>query len=639
MNFSYQVQKKVNSLSKLVLAMTSNAGSGHPSSSLSLIHIITVLMYKIMYYDPSNPWNQASDRLILSEGHAVPIVYAAYADLHGVYGTSEENKKVLTINDLNSLRQINSPLDGHPNPSTGFAFFDCATGSLGQGLSCACGLALASRLKKIKRNFFVIIGDGESREGQIWEACDFLIDHSLKEIIPLFNCNGLGQTGPVSNQQSPQRLANKLSAYGFEVHTIDGHDPDMIRKCLRYSVRSDKPNAIIALTIKGWGVQDLQNASSHGKPLKKIQLEKAFDDLDLQTNNSTANMPAEPIVLFPTKRIQTTTEQFSKGKLENPDFSHLLENDSYLNTFLKGTISTRRAFGLALREAGKINNKIVALDADVNNSTYSEYFKKAFPDRFFECRIAEQNMISTAAGLAKSGIIPFVSSFAKFLVRGYDQLELALISNANIKLCGSHTGANIAADGPSQMGLTDVAYMRCLSTVKNSYGTPAMVVLNPSCAVAAFKLVQLMIDHVGLCYLRTIRQDLPILYEPSEDFQLYGAKRICQGSDIAIMASGYMVHRCKKLINELLDTGVSASLYDCYCIPLNPYIVSEAAEKHNGRIISVEDNFGNSLGSEIASIIASDPSINAKLKQIYVSRIPKSGLTIEDVLDFIDMGV
>jgi len=223
---SYQeISNKAIFLCKLVLKMTTHAGSGHPSSSLSIAHIITALMYKIMKYDLNDPWNPANDRLVLSEGHAVPLVYAAYADLNGVWGVDQNKKQVLTIDDLFSLRQINSPLDGHPNPSTGFPFFDCATGSLGQGLSCACGLAISARAQGIKKKVYVIIGDGESREGQIWEACDFIIDHGLTEVIPVFNCNGLGQTGSVSKQQSPQNLASKLKAFGFDIRNIDGHNP------------------------------------------------------------------------------------------------------------------------------------------------------------------------------------------------------------------------------------------------------------------------------------------------------------------------------------------------------------------------------------------------------------------------------
>ncbi len=591
-----------------------------------------------MRYDPKNPWNPANDRLILSEGHAVPVIYAAYADLNGAYGTNPDHKKFLSVNDLDTLRQISSPLDGHPNPSSGFPFFDCATGSLGQGLSCACGLALAARLDKIKKHFFVLIGDGESREGQIWEACDFLIDYSLSEIIPIFNCNGLAQTGKVSPQQSPEKLASKLKAFGFIVHTINGHDPQMIRRIIRLSIRSKVPNAIIALTVKGWGVQELQGENFHGKPLKNNLLEKAFAELD-STLTTVSNSNDSRIPLCPSKPGEVSPPAIRINKIPEPDFEKLLENDSHLKTFQSGKLSTRRAYGIALREAGKVDSRIVSLDGDVGNSTFAEYFAKGFPERFFESRIAEQNMISTAAGLTRSGKIPFVSSFSKFLIRGYDQLELAIIAGANIKLCGSHSGVNIAADGPSQMGLTDLAYMRSLSTIENDDGNPVMVIFNPACAIAAYKLVQVMIDIKGAAYLRTIRQDLPILYDKSETFDLYGAKLLCKGSDISIMASGYMVHACTNVINDLCDAGISASLYDCYCLPLNPSIVAQAAMNNERIIISVEDNYGNGLGSEIASIITREPQIDVKLRQLFVSRIPKSGLTAKDVLDFTGLGV
>jgi len=633
---SYQeISNKAIFLCKLVLKMTTHAGSGHPSSSLSIAHIITALMYKIMKYDLNDPWNPANDRLVLSEGHAVPLVYAAYADLNGVWGVDQNKKQVLTIDDLFSLRQINSPLDGHPNPSTGFPFFDCATGSLGQGLSCACGLAISARAQGIKKKVYVIIGDGESREGQIWEACDFIIDHGLTEVIPVFNCNGLGQTGSVSKQQSPQNLASKLKAFGFDIRNIDGHNPVEILESFQQK-KGNHPFAVLAKTVKGWGVE-LLKGDNHGKPVSKKTLDQALSDLDsLKTCNHDTNRvkvhPSSPqkIKNLPEKKLQL---------LPDPDFYSLLENDPYLSKYQKGLMSTRRAFGLALKESGQINNQIFVLDADVSNSTFTEYFSKSCPERFIQCFIGEQNMISVAAGLSKSNYIPFVASFAKFLVRGYDQLELALIAEANIKLCGSHVGINIGADGPSQMGITDLGYMRTLSTVHNNDGEPLIVILNPACAVAAYKFVQLMTEHKGCCYLRLIRQDLPLLYLPSEKFEFGGAKLLRKGKDVAIMATGYMVHACIKVVEELVEAGISPSLYDCYSIPVNPQTVTEAALENGGKIVTVEDNYGNGLGTEIASIVSSDPSIKAVVKQLYAKRIPKSGILSEDVLDFAGIGV
>jgi transketolase len=323
----------------------------------------------------------------------------------------------------------------------------------------------------------------------------------------------------------------------------------------------------------------------------------------------------------------------------NPDFESLLGDDPYIEMFRKGLMSTRRAFGLALREMGRCDSRVVCLDADVNNSTFSSYFATAFPDRFFQCGIAEQNMMSIATGLAKTGYIPVVTTFSKFMVRAFDQLELALISEAPLKLCGSHAGVNIGADGPSQMGITDLGYMRTLSTVSDNRNNPLMTIFNPSCAVAAYKCFTAMMSLPGACYLRTIRQDLPILYKYDEPFEPGGIKLLVEGKDIAILASGYMIHACRKVVEELLEAGIHVSLYDCYSIPVNPELILTAAEQNNGKLITVEDNYGNGLGSEISSIITHNDSAKSIVKQLYVRRIPKSGITAEDVLDYVGIGV
>jgi transketolase len=625
-----QLHRKTNELCKLVVRMTTTAGSGHPSSGLSLAHIVTALMYETMRYDPQDPWNPSNDRLVLSEGHAVPIIYAAYADLNGAYGKSPEDKKILTVEELDTLRQIGSSLDGHPNPPAGFPFFDNATGSLGQGLSCGCGLALAARVRNIDKRIFVLIGDGESREGQIWEACDFVIDYNLHEVLPIFNCNGQGQSDYVSHQQSVERVADKLNAYGFVTKTIDGHDPEAISKALDTAINSEKPHAIVAKTVKGWGVEEFQRSNYHGKPLKEEQLDEAMADLDRALEEKGISDMENP-KLTPPKPASVTVAHVEPGKLGDPDFESILDGDKYLTTFKKGKMSTRRAYGLATRELGKLDSRIVVIDGDVKNSTFSDYFFKSFPNRSFEGRIAEQNIVSVAAGLAAGGMVPFAATFAKFFARAYDQIELALLSGVNIKLTGSHSGANIGPDGPSQMGLLDVSYFRSFSTVKRPDGHPLMVCFNPACGVAAYKCVQLMAEHPGSCYMRTLRADLPILYPPSEEFEIGGAKTLRQGKDVVIMAAGYMVHTCLKIAQEL-----SATLIDCYSIPMKPEIVADAAKC--GRIVTVEDNYGNSLGSEVAAIVAADPKIDAVVKQLFVGKVPKSGKTADDILEYVGLG-
>ncbi len=631
MDTSAFIRSKAVQLGKLAVRMTTNVSSGHPSSALSISHIVTALMYRIMRFDPQDPWNRGNDRLVLSEGHTVPIVYAAYADLKGVYGYSPEEKRQLSMDDLDTFRQIDSPLDGHPNPSVGFPFFECATGSLGQGLSCACGSALAARMDGIENHYYVIIGDGESREGQVWEACDFLVDYHLSNVIPIFNCNGLGQSEAVSSQQSDQKLASKLEAFGFRVFSIDGHDPDQITESIEKAKNASEPHAIIARTRKGWGVKELHQTNSHGKPLKEESLLEAYSNLDehaehlggISENTAPASKP--PVVEIP---------RTVPGRTGDPDFSELLKGTSAESKLKKNLLSTRRAYGLALRDLARVDERTVALDGDVKNSTFSQYMADEFPDRFFESRIAEQNMVSVAAGLSSSGRIPFVSTFAKFIVRGYDQFELAIVSEANIKLVGSHSGVNIGPDGPSQMGMSDLAFMRAYSCARNKRsGRPLVTIFNPSCAVAAYKCVQLMADIPGACYMRTIRGDTPILYKPSETFKAGGIKVLREGSDLALVTGGYMVHICLRLASRLAEKGIETTVVDCYSLPVD---ASELRSAVSGcrSVATVEDNLGNGLGSEIASVMLSDSPNGTPLRQYFVKRLPKSGLTADDVLEY-----
>ncbi|MDG5814908.1 transketolase [Chitinispirillales bacterium ANBcel5] len=630
MNDALFVGQKAIELSKLVLKMTTSAGSGHPSSALSLAHIVTSLMYICMRWDPDNPWNKSNDRIILSEGHAVPIIYAAAADLNVKVGTKQNNRK-LTTKDLDKYRTISSELDGHPNPSSDFPLFDCATGSLGQGLSCACGLASGCKHLGIENYFYTIIGDGEAREGQIWEACDFLVDYKLFNVIPVFNCNGMAQSDPISPQQSIEKLHSKLNAYGFSVETIDGHNCEEVLSALQRAKENRGPSAIVAKTVKGWGVTGLSKENHHGKPLKESQLTDAYKDLD-----SLLPHPSSPVSVKVGPRVPKgfTPLDYQSQSLPDPDFQLLLKDDpTVLATIEKGILSTRRAYGLALRELGRVDQRVVALDADVKNSTFSEYFAKTFPDRFYECRIAEQNMVSVAAGLAATGLTPFISSFAKFITRAYDQFELAMIAQLPLKMCGSHSGLNVGADGPSQMGLSDLAYMRAFSTVKNKASKPLLTIFNPSCAVCAYKCVELMNQIEGACYLRSIRTDLPILYSPQEEFKPGGAKFLRIGRDLIIISSGFMVHECIKAADKLEHEGIEVTLIDCYSFPVDKQVIRDALQTGSSEIVTVEDNLGNSLGAEIASIVASDTEISAKVTQLHAQQIPPSGST-KEVLRF-----
>lgn len=624
------------SMARHIVNMTTAAGSGHPSSALSLVHIIAALMGKHMRWDPKDPWNPIADRLVLSEGHSVPAVYAAMAELGAVVGKTKSSAQIVTAESILKLREIDSPLDGHPNPRVGLAFFDSATGSLGQGLSTAAGLGLAAKLDQSPRRIFALIGDGESREGQIWEACDFIIDHKLNNVTAIFNCNGQGQSDYVSSQQNAASLAKKLRAFGFKVLKIKGHDLESIFSALEEAAISELPVAIVAKTTKGWGVTELKKHTYHGKPLTPKQLVKALKNIDRESQKLSPGQTTSKQIVPPMPPVQANTPDLIAGRLGDPNFGALLKGDGYLAKFEKGLMSTRRAYGLALRELGKIDERIVALDADVKNSTFTEYFAKEFPERYFEARIAEQNMVSAAVGLAAAGKIPFVSSFAKFLSRAFDQIEMAVISGHGVKLVGSHAGATLGPDGPSQMGLTDVAFFRSFPTDPDGNGKPALAFFFPSDGVGAYKCTQLLVDHPGMCYLRTLRSDLPLLYSADTEFELGGAKTLAIGADLTIMASGYMVHLAKQVIAALAQAGIKAGLMDCYSFPLKVQNIIEAASIGSGKLLCIEDNYTGGLGSAVAEIAASLD--NCHVDCMYVERFPKSGKTADDILDYVGLG-
>lgn len=640
MNSREMVHDRSIELGKLVVRMTTMAGSGHPSSALSLAQLVVSLMYKQMRYDPSDPWNAASDRLVLSEGHAVPIIYAAYAGLAGVVGKSPETSKVLAVSDLDTLREIDSLLDGHPNPAEGFPFFDAATGSLGQGLSVAAGLALAARLAGIDKNIYVICGDGECREGQTWEAADFIIDHKVTNVCLIINCNGQGQADYVSTQQSQQVLAGKFNSFGWEVRTIDGHDADQIFSALSVVGTTAKPYVILAATEKGWGVEDLKDKGNHGKPLGKDKLDKANADLEAMRNRLRIGNKVEGVEDFKPPMPASVSFKVKApvaAKLPEPDFDKLLAGDGFLGKWQSGKkLSSRRAYGLALRALGKINDRVVALDGDVSNSTFAMYFADAFPERFFEGKIAEQNMVSAACGLSAGGYVPFVHSFGKFFVRAYDQIEMAVISRANIKIVGSHSGVTLGADGPSQMGVTDMAFFGSYPAGGGIDGGPAMAIFNPADAVCAYTCTQLMSEHNGMCYMRTMRSDMPLLYGADCQFEIGGSKVLVEGSDLLIVATGYMVHVALKVIEQLKEKeGINAGLVDAYSFPLDPKPILAAAGKCGNKILTLEDNYTGGLGSSVCQFAAQ--AGNIKVQCLTACRIPKSGKSAEDILKFVGL--
>ncbi|MEM9416270.1 MAG: transketolase [Planctomycetota bacterium] len=637
MSLDSTIHAKAVDLAKLAYEITAAAGSGHPTTAASLAHLVTALMYKHMRYEPANPAHPAADRLVLSEGHAVPIVYAACADKGVAFGKDKASWKAMTREDAKTLREMDSCIDGHPNPIEGFPFFDTATGSLGQGLSSAAGLALAARLDGLDKRIFCIIGDGESREGQIWEAIDFLRDHDLRAVCPIFNCNAYAQTQAVSPQQSAETTAKKLKAAGFEAIVIDGHSPsEIVDALLAHAAAQDDaehmPVAIVAKTVKGWGAESQQGNGHHGTAVKGDALKQVFDELD-KTGRAMGAIADTPL------KVGTMSPRPDRAKAEAKKplpFEKAMQAFGQEYALASGKFATRKAYGVALRAVGHAFPQAVALDADVNNSTFAQAFVKdgALADRFFECRIAEQNMFSVAAGLAAAGKTPFCSTFAKFVTRGYDQIEMAINSGCPLKIAGSHAGVSLGADGPSQMALPDVAWFSSFATMRhNTNGEPGCYVLTPSDAYSCYALTCAAAEHDGSVYLRTLRPDTEFLYAEDDTFTLGGHQVLMEGTDLLIIANGYMVHEVNKALEQLDDMHIEPMVIDLYSLPYDEDAILDLANQCNGLVLTVEDNYGNSMGAHVASTVAASGD-GFSVEQMYVKRIPKSGKTPDDLMRY-----
>src|SRR5215471_242002 len=432
------------------ITATTAAGSGHPTSCMSSADLASVIFFREMQFDPSDPDNPANDRFVLSKGHAAPLLYAAFAEA-GIF----------TVPQLATLRRIDSILEGHPTPR--IPFVDVATGSLGQGLSAGLGNALASRMDKNSFNTYVLMGDGECAEGSVWEAATLAGYYKTSNLFAAVDVNGLGQSQRTMDEFHVERFADKFRAAGWYAICVDGHDYAAIIAAFdKFRAEAgDKPRALVAKTHKGKGVSFVENKDGwHGKPIPKADLDKALAEL------STPVPGAEPFKPnprpWPSRAVATATGEITPARK------------------LGEMSATREAYGDALAKLAVVDPRIVALDGDTKNSTYTEKVLKTKPEQFLEMFIAEQNMIGTAMGLAARCKVPFVATFAAFLTRAYDQIRMAGVSGSNVKFCGSHCGVSIGEDGPSQMGLEDIAMFRPI---------PNSVVLYPSDAVSTERLV------------------------------------------------------------------------------------------------------------------------------------------------------
>lgn len=571
-----------------ILTMTTAAGSGHPTSSLSATDLMTTLMFGgSFHYDIKNPNNPNNDRLIFSKGHASPLFYALWAVAGGI-----------PTEELNTLRKFGSRLEGHPTMK--LPFTEAATGSLGQGLSIGVGMAMnAKYLDKLPYKTYVLLGDSELAEGSNWEAFACAAHYNLDNLIAVLDVNRLGQRGETMSGHHLNVYKKKAEAFGWNAIVIDGHNIKKIKDAFVRAQKTKKqPTIIIAKTLKGKGISFIENKDHwHGKALNKEELEKALKELGPVTMKLRGKISAP--------RKQTPVSYVPIQKIEKIDGEPM---------------STRKAYGKALVTMHHTYPTIVVLDAETSNSTFAELFKHAYPNRFFEMYIAEQNMIGVALGLSRRGKIPFVSTFAAFLTRAFDQIRMSQYSNANIKMIGSHAGVSIGEDGASQMALEDIAMMRSIQSC---------VVLYPSDAIATEKLVDAAAAHQGNVYIRTTRMDTNILYTNKDTFKIGGSKTIRQSpEDIAtIIGAGVTLHEALKAYEELKKYNIFVRVIDLYSIkPLDQKTLERAA-KETKTILTVEDHYPEGgIGEAVASALA---ETGTKIVSLTVKKMPISGRSAE----------
>ena len=580
---------------------TTEAGSGHPSSCCSAADIVAALFFSVMRYDPKNPKAPNSDRFVLSKGHAAPLLYAAWAEA-GLFPKS----------DLLKLRTLTSDLEGHPTPR--LAFVDMATGSLGQGLPVGVGLALnAKSVDKTSYRTYVLMGDGESVEGSVWEAADVARHHRLDNLCAIVDVNRLGQSDPTMLQHDMESYRARWAGFGWHAIVVDGHSLSALLGAFGEASRTiGKPTVLLAKTFKGRGITIMENHPEwHGKPLKKgEETQQAIDELTAQLR------PSQMQVQIP-KPSASPSAQASIGSLPTPPYK------------LGESVATREAFGAALAALGDVHPLVVALDADVKNSTYTDKFGKKFPDRFFENFIAEQNMLGAAAGLAACGKIPFVATFAAFFTRAYDFIRMAAISQSNIKLVGTHVGVSIGEDGPSQMGLEDIAMMAA---------QPGVVVLYPSDATCTYRLVEAAASHRGMVYLRAGRPKSPVIYGPEERFEIGGSKVLRQSAAdvLTIVAAGVTLFEALKAYDQLKTAGISVRVIDLYSIaPIDRTTLLDSARATQGRLLTVEDHYAHGgLGDAVLSAVGTE---GMKVHKLAVRAIPHSGKP-DELVDHFGIG-
>ncbi len=593
-------QEQIDNLEKLsrliryfILESTNHAGSGHPSSSLSAVELMVTLFFGgFLRFDCQRPEHPNNDRIIFSKGHASPLFYSLYAAAGQI-----------TESELLSMRSFDSPLEGHPTPS--FRFTEAATGSLGQGLSIGVGMALnAKYLDQLPYRSYVLLGDSEMSEGSQWEAVQIAAYYKLNNLIGILDVNRLGQRGQTMYGHDLKAYQKCLESFGWETIEINGHDiPDIAAAYSKVGQTKDKPMVIIAKTIKGKGVSFIEDRNGwHGKALKGQDFQAAVDELGF-VDTSLRGSISRPEDLWPAEMsLQTSSPE----------------------PFFDREISTREAYGQAISNIINHQPDVLVLDGEVSNSTFAAEVRERFPERFFEMFVAEQNMIGTALGLSLRGKIPYVSSFAAFMTRAFDQLRMGQYSGGNMKCIGSHAGVSIGEDGASQMGLEDLAMFRSL------YGS---VVLYPCDGPSTAKLVKEAAKHDGLVYIRTTRGKTPVIYSSDQEFPIGGSKIIQRSkSDMfTVCAAGITVHEALKAYKQLLDEGIHIRIIDIYSLkPIDRKTLIQAGSETRA-IIAVEDHYlEGGLGEAIASSLSSTA---IQVHSLAVNKLPKSGKS-EVLLDY-----
>ncbi len=569
---------------------TSEAGTGHPTTCLSAADIVSTLFFDEMRFDPKDPRNPDNDRFILSKGHAAPILYSAWAEV-GLFPREE----------LLKLRRIDSDLEGHPTPR--LSFVDVATGSLGQGICAAIGTALNARRIGSEYRTYALLGDGEMAEGSVWEAADVALHYKLDNLCGIIDVNGLGQSQDTQFGHQMDEIAARWNAFGWHAIVVDGHDIPALQKAFSEArATKGRPTMVLARTLKGKGLAAIEGKPGwHGKALKKgDEADQAVAELQKQMTGETV----KPEIQGPR----------SKSRLETqPDYSKIPAP-----AYTKGQeIATREAWGVGLAALGKIDSRVVALDADVKNSTFSDKFEKVATDRFYENFIAEQVMVGAAMGLAARGAIPFPSTFACFLTRASDFVRMGGVSFSNVKFSGSHCGVSIGEDGPSQMALEDLAMMRSV---------PGCAVLYPCDGMSTERLVVEMARRQGMAYMRTSRPKTPVIYGPDDTFPIGGSKVLRQsaGDAAAVVGAGVTVFEALKAYDQLKAEGISIRVIDAYSVqPIDAKTLLEAAQAARGNVITVEDHYASGgLGDAVAEAVAEG---GFAVRRLAVREVPRSG--------------